>query len=78
MLDTVGYDIVAFEVDDLEAERARLAGTVVFEASIETPFGWRVAAGLDPDGNIIALHERTTAPASESIDEMLWIDPETF
>lgn len=78
MLDTVGYNMVAFEVDDLEAERARLEGTVVFEASIETPFGWRVAAGLDPDGNIIALHERTTAPASESIDEMLWIDPETF
>lgn len=78
MLDTLGYNMIAFEVDDLDTERSRLADSVSFSEPIMTPFGWQVATGLDPDGNIIALHERVTADPSESIDEMLWIDPETF
>jgi catechol 2,3-dioxygenase-like lactoylglutathione lyase family enzyme len=78
MLDTLGYNMIAYEVEDLDAERARLADATVFSDPIMTPFGWRVATGLDPDGNIIALHERVSAPETESIDAMLWIDPATF
>lgn len=78
MLDTPGYNMIAYEVEDLDAERARLADATVFSDPIMTPFGWRVATGLDPDGNIIALHERVSAPETESIDAMLWIDLATF
>lgn len=78
MLDTLGYNMIAYEVEDLDREAARLTDVVTLSDPIETPFGWRVASGLDPDGNIIALHQRVSAPESESIDRMLWIDPETF
>ncbi|GLQ21378.1 VOC family protein [Algimonas porphyrae] len=78
MLDTLGYNMVAYEVDDLDTVRTRMAEMTDFSEPKMTPFGWRVATGLDPDGNIIALHERVSAEASESIDAMVWIDPETF
>lgn len=78
MIDTLGYNMIAYEVDDLTAQRARLDGKIKFDSTMTTPFGWHVATAVDPDGNIIAFHERVAAPASESIDSMLWIDMETF
>lgn len=78
-LDTIGYNAVAFEVADLDAEIERLTKAgVVFASTPMLEKGWRTVFAYDPDGTLIALEQNIDAGASGSIDEMFWIDPETF
>ncbi|MBI2384428.1 MAG: VOC family protein [Elusimicrobia bacterium] len=50
---------IAFEVDDLDNELARLrkAGVKILNDDIESPVCW-MAVIADPDGNSIILHEK--------------------
>ncbi|MEP3224370.1 MAG: VOC family protein [Parasphingorhabdus sp.] len=75
-VDEIGYNMTAFEVTDVEAERKRLANLdieTIGPAKISQ--GWKIYYAYDPDGNVIAIQENISAPTTESIDHMLWIDP---
>lgn len=77
VLDALGYNSVAFEVNDLDEQVSRLseAGvSFVGEPIVES--GWKIAYAYDPAGNLISLQENVSAAASESIDELLWMNPE--
>ena len=75
VLDTIGYGYVAFEVDDLAAEMARLErGGVTFAGGVIEEAGWNLAFGYDPDGTLFSLQQNISADPSESIDNMLWLD----
>ena len=78
-LDQIGYSAIALEVTDLDAEieRLQLNGVrLVSEPVLEQ--GWKSVFAYDPDGTLFALEQNMTAAESESIDDLLWIDPETF
>ncbi|MEL6694258.1 MAG: VOC family protein, partial [Pseudomonadota bacterium] len=78
-LDPIGYSAIAFEVTNLKREINRLtAAGVVFASEPKLENGWRSVFAYDPDGTLFALEQNMTADKSESIDEMIWIDPETF
>jgi len=70
-LDEIGYSAFALEVADVKAEAARLrkAGIRLTGKPV-TVAGWRVQYGYDPEGNLFAVQQRTTAPASESVDAL--------
>jgi uncharacterized glyoxalase superfamily protein PhnB len=56
--------ILDFEVDDVDAERVRLAGIVVewvLEPTTQ-PWGNRSTLFRDPDGNLVNLFARAPAP----------------
>lgn len=55
-----------FEVDDLEAafERCVALGATVRYAPTEKPWGARLAALYDPDGNMLGLSQRANGPAA--------------
>ncbi len=74
-LDTIGYAYVAFEVSDLTAEINRLeqSGVEFAGAPVEEE-GWSMAFGYDPDGTLFSLQQNVSADASESIDDLLWLD----
>ncbi|MEP2103123.1 MAG: VOC family protein [Parasphingorhabdus sp.] len=77
-VDQIGYNMTAFEVTDADAERDRLAKlgiTMVGPAKLSK--GWKIYYAYDPDGNVISIQENVSAPKSESIDDMMWIDPTT-
>lgn len=79
MIDQIGYSMTAFEVTDADAERDRLAAEGVdMIGDAKTSRGWKIYYGYDPDGNVISLQENVSADKSESIDDMMWIDPTTF
>ncbi len=78
-VDEIGYNMTAFEVTDADAERDRLAKLgikMVGPAKISK--GWKIYYAHDPDGNVISIQENVSAPKSESIDDMMWIDPTTY
>ena len=78
-LDKIGYAGIAFEVTDLANEIDRLEGhgvTFIGEPTME--LGWKTIFAYDPDGTLFALEQNISAPQEESIDDMIWIDPETF
>lgn len=78
-LDKIGYAGIAFEVTDLANEKDRLEGhgvTFIGEPIVEA--GWSTIFAYDPDGTLFALEQNVSAPQAESIDDMIWIDPETF
>lgn len=78
-VDQIGYNMTAFEVTDADAERDRLAKLgikLVGPAKISR--GWKIYYAHDPDGNVISIQENVSAPKSESIDDMMWIDPTSF
>ena len=73
-LDTIGYGYVAFEVNNLTAEIARLEEHGVKFAGVPIDEeGWNIAFGYDPDGTLFSLQQNVSADASESIDDMLWM-----
>lgn len=74
MLDEIGYNSVVFEVTDLAGTIARLEGEGVnFVGETFELNGWKVRYARDPEGNLLAFQQRTTAPADRSIDDMLWL-----
>jgi catechol 2,3-dioxygenase-like lactoylglutathione lyase family enzyme len=78
-LDRIGYAGIAFEVTNLANEMKRLQNhgvTFIGEPKMEA--GWRSVFAYDPDGTLFALEQNISAPQAESIDDMIWIDPETF
>ena len=78
-VDQIGYNMTAFEVTDADGERVRLEALgiqMIGPAKISR--GWKFYYAYDPDGNVISIQENVSAPASESIDAMIWIDPTTF
>ena len=78
-VDQIGYNMTAFEVTDADAERERLGKLgieMIGPAKISK--GWKIYYAHDPDGNVISVQENVSAPSSESIDDMMWIDPTTF
>ncbi len=78
-VDQIGYSMTAFEVTDADAERDRLAKLgikMVGPAKISK--GWKIYYTYDPDGNVISVQENISAQKTESIDDMMWIDPTTF
>ncbi|WP_461458893.1 VOC family protein [Parasphingorhabdus sp.] len=78
-VDQIGYNMTAFEVTDADAERERLAKLGIKMAGpAKTSKGWKIYYTYDPDGNVISIQENVSAPKSESIDDMMWIDPTTF
>ncbi len=54
-----------FRVDDLDAcyERCLSLGATSHYAPVEKPWGDRLAAVRDPDGNLVGLSQRQPAPA---------------
>lgn len=78
-VDQIGYNMTAFEVTDADAEAKRLETvgiTMIGDAKISQ--GWKIYYAYDPDGNVISIQENVSAPKSESIDAMQWIDPTTY
>ncbi len=78
-VDKIGYNMTAFEVTDADAEAKRLQKLgieIVGAAKISQ--GWKIYYAYDPDGNVISIQQNLFAPKSQSIDDMLWIDPTTF
>lgn len=78
-VDQLGYNMTAFEVTDADAEAKRLKAKgieTIGPAKINQ--GWKIYFAYDPDGNIISIQQNISAPKSQSIDDMLWIDPTTF
>lgn len=74
-LDTIGYAYVAFEVSDLTAEISRLERSgVKFAGDPVEEEGWIIVFGYDPDGTLFSLQQNVSADASESIDDLLWLD----
>lgn len=74
MLDDIGYNEIAFEVGDLNAEIARLAPAgVAFLGAPQMVDGWKVAYARDPDGNLFSLQQNVSAGPAESIDDMRMI-----
>lgn len=79
VLDTIGYSAIAFEVTDLALEMARLQSFgVEFIGQPVTEAGWASVFAYDPDGTLFSLEQNVGAASTESIDEMIWIDPKTF
>ncbi|WP_409413232.1 VOC family protein [Altererythrobacter sp. MF3-039] len=78
-VDQLGYNMTAFEVTDADAEAARLEalGIAMLGPAIES-HGWKLYYAYDPDGNVISIQENISAQSSESIDDMMWIDPTTY
>lgn len=78
-LDQIGYSALALEVTDLDAEIERLHDNGVRLASEPVlEEGWRSVFAYDPDGTLFALEQNVNAAESESIDDLLWIHPDTF
>ena len=78
-VDQIGYSMTAFEVTDADAEAERLESigiTMIGDAKISQ--GWKIYYAYDPDGNVISIQENVSAPESQSIDTMQWIDPTTY
>lgn len=74
MVDTIGYNSVAFEVTDLNGTITRLEQQgVSFAGDAFELGGWIIRYARDPEGNLLAFQQRTTAPADRSIDDMLWL-----
>ncbi len=79
VLDTIGYSAIVFEVTDLAAEMKRLQSFgVEFIGQPVIEAGWKSAFAYDPDGTLFSLEQNLGAASAESIDDMIWIDPETF
>ncbi|GAB5487744.1 MAG: hypothetical protein Pars2KO_13140 [Parasphingorhabdus sp.] len=78
-VDQLGYNMTAFEVTDADAEATRLQKQGInIVGSAKTSQGWKIYYAHDPDGNVISIQQNVSAPKSQSIDDMLWIDPTTF
>lgn len=78
-VDQIGYSMTAFEVTDADAERDRLAKLgIKMVGPAKSSKGWKIYYAHDPDGNVISIQENVSAPKSESIDGMMWIDPTTY
>ncbi len=74
MLDRIGYNSIAFEVQDLQKEVERLAGMgVAVIEDFRFQEGWRVAYFSDPDGNVFSLQQNESAAREESIDDLIWM-----
>ena len=77
VLDALGYNSVAFEVNHLDAQMDRLSEEgVAFVGEPIVEKGWKIAYAYDPAGNLISLQQNVSAPASQSIDDLLWMNPE--
>ena len=75
-VDQIGYNMTAFEVTDVDAERARLDKLgIKMIGPAKVSQGWKIYYTYDPDGNIISIQQNLSAPKTESIDDMQWIDP---
>lgn len=73
-LDEIGYNSLVFEVTDLAGTIERLKGEGVRLAGEAFSLGgWKMQFARDPEGNLLAFQQRTTAPADQSIDDMLWL-----
>jgi catechol 2,3-dioxygenase-like lactoylglutathione lyase family enzyme len=78
-VDQIGYNMTAFEVTDADAERKRLQKLgIKMMGPAKISRGWKIYYAHDPDGNVISIQQNISARKSESIDEMMWIDPTTF
>ena len=78
-VDQIGYSMSAFEVTDADAEAERLLGLgIEMVGPAKQSQGWKIYYAYDPDGNVISIQQNISASKSESIDDMLWIDPTTF
>lgn len=78
-IDQLGYNMTAFEVTDVDAERDRLAAEgIAMIGPAKINGGWKIYYAYDPDGNVISIQQNISAPAQLSIDDMLWIDPTTY
>lgn len=78
-VDQLGYNMTAFEVTDVDAEAKRLKKLgIEITGSAKISQGWKIYYAYDPDGNIISIQQNISAPKSQSIDDMLWIDPTIF
>ena len=78
-VDQLGYNMTAFEVTDADAERERLKKQgIKMIGPAKVSQGWKIYYAYDPDGNFISIQQNMSAPKSESIDAMMWIDPTTF
>ncbi len=78
-VDQIGYNMTAFEVTDADAERERLEKSgIKMIGPAKVSKGWKIYYAYDPDGNLISIQQNISAPKSESIDDMMWIDPTTF
>lgn len=70
-LDEIGYNEIAFEVGDLDAEIARLTPAgVAFLGAPRMVDGWKVVYARDPDGNLLSFQQNIGAGPAESIDGM--------
>lgn len=70
-LDSIGYAYVALEVAALGRETARLRRSgVTLVAGPRDIGGWRSQFAYDPEGNIVALVARGSAPAAESVQSL--------
>lgn len=79
MVDQIGYNMTAFEVTDVDAEKDRLERLDIrMIGSARTSKGWKIHYARDPDGNIISIQQNLSAPKDHSIDDLLWIDPTVF
>lgn len=70
-LDEIGYGGPVFEVTDLAGTVARLERQgIKFLAQSFDLQGWQIRYARDPEGNLLAFQQRTTAPSSHSIETM--------
>lgn len=70
-IDAVGYNMIVFDVSDIEAARAKLldaGGTIVSE--VEAMDGGEILFGRDPDGNLLGLQvvDSTLPVSSQNFD----------
>jgi catechol 2,3-dioxygenase-like lactoylglutathione lyase family enzyme len=78
-LDELGYNSVAFEVADIDAESARLVRLGVRLAGpVLRIDGWKIQHAYDADGNLFSVQQNIGGNKAESIDAMLWVDPKTY
>ncbi|WP_435416766.1 VOC family protein [Parerythrobacter aurantius] len=79
MIDRLGYSGPTFEVTDLAGTVARLQKQgVAFAGDTFELRGWSIRYARDPEGNLLAFQQRTSAPATQSIEQMRWHDPAGF
>ena len=71
MIDEIGYSGPIFEVSDLAGTGLRLEREGVrFVTRAFELGGWKMRYARDPEGNLLAFAERTSAPAERSIERM--------
>ncbi|MEO1656467.1 MAG: VOC family protein [Pseudomonadota bacterium] len=79
LIDRLGYNLMTFEVTDLKAGIAHLkAQGIPIIGEPSNVAGWDIAYFRDPDGNLLALEQRSKSAVTPSIAEKAWIDVATF